>query len=343
MKRILICCLVLLSLNGFSQSITAPDQPLEGPGSSDYPHEKVAQYDFASKPNGYWLYEPAAPKPEKANVIVFVHGYGAYNPMIYGSWIKHLVRKGNTVIFPRYQRNLVSPSPKHFADNVVDAIHDALKMLKTEGHVVPVTDHFSLVGHSYGGVISANLTVYHKRYSIPKPEAVLLVSPGTGPFRGGLLKTYEKIPEDTNLVVMVSDNDRTVGDKIGKLIYKTAIHVKNKNLIRQYPDYYGSENLSAGHDECYAVDKEFDSGVRNFSAKRALKIGHLNTIDFLAYWKIYDALNAYTREGKWKNYALGNTIEQRSMGHWSDGKPVKELEITVPESNNASVQTSREF
>ncbi|MFT5167379.1 MAG: acetyl esterase/lipase, partial [Saprospiraceae bacterium] len=256
--------LLLFSIAIFSQEIKAPEQPSEGPGGQDYLHEEVVQYDYAQNPDGFWLYEPAAPKPEKANVIVFIHGYGAYNPMIYGKWIKHLVRKGNTVIFPRYQRNLLSPSPKHFAENVVEAIHNALDTLNASGHVKPVIDHFSLVGHSYGGVISANLCVYYKRYTIPKPKAVLLVSPGTGPFSGGLLKTYEDIPEGTNLLVMVSDRDHTVGDKIGKLIYSTAVNVKNRNLIRQYSDHYGSESLTAGHDESYSVDQDFDSGIKNF-------------------------------------------------------------------------------
>lgn len=338
MNRVISILCLFLAINSFGQDILAPGQPLEGPGGKDYAHAEVKQYDFAAQADGFWLYEPAAPKPEKAHVIVFIHGYGAYNPMIYGHWIKHLVRKGNTVIFPRYQRNLMSPSPKHFAENVVQAVHDALDTLHTEGHVAPITEQFSLVGHSYGGVLAANLAVYYKRYSIPKPKAAMLVSPGTGPFKGGLLKTYKDMPEDINLLVMVSDKDRTVGDKIGKLIYKTAVNVKNRNLIRQYSDYHGSKRLTSGHDESYAVDKEFDSGVRNFSTKRALKIGRLNAIDFLGYWKLYDALNAFTRNQGYKKYAFGDTPEQRSLGRWSDGTKVKELEVIVPKTVNVSLK-----
>ncbi len=333
MQYVFTFLFIIYSTLTFGQEIIAPQQVLDGPGGKDYSHEKVRQYNFAENPDGFWLFEPDAPKPEKANVIVFVHGYGAYNPMIYGKWIKHLVKKGNTIIFPRYQRNLLSPSPKHFTENVVEAIHNALDTLKTDGHVAPITDNLSLVGHSYGGVISANLCVYFKRYLIPKPKAVMLVSPGTGPFSGGLLDTYEDFPSDINLLVMVSDKDRTVGDKIGKLIYKTATKVKNRNLIRQYSDYYGSKSLTSGHDESYAVDKEFDSGVNNFSTKRALKIGRLNAIDFFAYWKLFDALNAFTRENKYKEYAFGNTPEQRYMGQWSDGKKVRELKVTVPKED----------
>ncbi len=341
MGRILLFLLMCLAPSLFAQEIKPPEQALEGPGGQEYLHDEVTQYDFASKPNGFWLYEPASPKPEKANVIVFIHGYGAYNPMIYGKWIKHLVRKGNTVIFPRYQKNLFSPSPKQFAGNTVDGILAALDTLANGEHVAPITDHFSLVGHSYGGVISANLAVYHKGYNIPKPEAIMLVSPGTGPFKGGLLKTYEKMPEDINLLVMVSENDKTVGDKIGKLIYKTAIHVKNRNLIRQYSDSTGSKRMTSGHNESYSIDKDFDSGIRNVSAKRALRMGHLNAVDFFGYWKLFDALNAFTREGTFKEYAFGNTPEQRFLGVWSDGTKVKELEITVPEVASKPLLSSK--
>jgi pimeloyl-ACP methyl ester carboxylesterase len=165
MNRILTLFLLFFTFSVYSQEIKSPEQTLEGPGGKDYLHQEVIQYDYAQNPDGFWLYEPASPKPEKANVIVFIHGYGAYNPMIYGKWIKHLVRKGNTVIFPRYQRNMFSPSTKYFAENVVEAVLNALDTLNSQGHVSPITDHFSLVGHSYGGVISANLCVYYKSYT----------------------------------------------------------------------------------------------------------------------------------------------------------------------------------
>lgn len=331
------CC---LSLMAFTQEkeIKAPVQVLTGPGSVAYPHKTVKQYDYAKEADGFWLYEPADPKPLAAHVIVFIHGYGAYNPMIYGKWIKHLVRRGNIVIFPRYQRNLISPSPKYFAGYTADGINAALDTLKTGKHVSPILEHLSIVGHSYGGVISANLAVHFKNYDIPKPSAVMLVSPGTGPFKGGLLKTYKNMPGDINLLVMVSDKDRTVGDKIGKLIYKTAERVENRNFIRQYSDYHGSKRITSGHDESYAVDKEFDTGVRNFSAKRALKIGKLNVIDYLGYWKLFDALNSYTREGKYKEYAFGDTPEQRSLGYWSDGTKIRELEIKVPQAVHVNLK-----
>ncbi len=325
-----ILIFVLLSQVCFSQVILPPDQPESGPGGSTYLHDSLVIYNFAENPDGYWLYEPSCPKPEQANVVVFLHGYGAYNPMIYGAWIKHLVLKGNIVVFPRYQKNLFSPSPDKFAKNAAKGIRDAINELSKGDHVKPVVDKISLVGHSYGGVISANLSVNYKQLNIPYPHAVMLCSPGSGPFRGGLLKNYSEIPSETKLLVLVSEDDRTVGDKVGNLVFETAINVKNRNLLRQFRDFHGNPVLTAGHNESYAIDEFFDSGVRNVSTKRAEKKGRTNAIDYYGYWKLFDALLDCARNGTNCNIAFGNTPEQRSLGEWSDGTSIKTFEVNVP-------------
>ena len=250
--------------------------------------------------------------------------------MIYGAWIRHLVQKGNIVIFPRYQKNLMSPSPKSFVPNVVRGIKDALVELEKPEHVRPLTEHLSYVGHSYGGVIAANIGVHALRYGLPDTDALLLCSPGTGPFKGGLLKSYEAMPEDINLLIMVSDKDRVVGDRIGKRIFKTAKQVKNRNLLRQFAEKREGTKITAGHNECYALDKTFDSGLRNISTKRALRIGKTDALDYYGYWKLFDALLAFTRHGKHQEVAFGDTSPQRSLGNWSDGQALRELEVMLP-------------
>ena len=315
-------------LSGQETYISTP--PETGPGSPTYFHEKVIQYDFAKKPHGYWLFEPAAPRPDSANVIVFTHGYGGYNPMIYGQWIEHLVRQGNIVIYPRYQRNIYFPRPRKFSKNVSRAIRDALEKIKGADFVKPIISNFALVGHSYGGVVSADLAVNFEKHNIPKPVAVMLCSPGTGPLRGGILKSYKEMPSDIKLIVIVSKNDRTVGDKFGIKVFETATEVVNRNFIRQYPDgsIYPSQN--AGHNESYAINKAYDNGKRNFTSRRALRIGRTNNMDYYGYWKIFDAILECSRSGNYCSYAFGNTPEQRFMGLRNDGKPVKELEVTLP-------------
>ncbi len=54
----------------------------------------------------------------------------------------------------------------------------------------------------------------------------------------------------------------------------------------------------------------------------------INALDFYGTWKLLDALTDAAFNGKNREYALGNTPQQRFMGLWSDGVPVKELKVT---------------
>ena len=260
--------------------------------------------------------------------------------MIYGKWIKHLVKKGNIVIYPRYQKNNWTPRPPKFVANVAKGVKNGLLYLEKKSQIKPLVDNLSFVGHSYGGVISANLAIYYEDYQIPKPQAIMLVSPGSGPFKGGVLKSYESMPSDVKMIVMVSDNDRTVGDKLGIRIFETATNVPQRNLIRQYHDNSISPVHKAGHNESYAVDLDFDNGIRNFTAKRALRVGSIDNVDYFGYWKLFDALLDCSRDGDYCNYAFGNTTEQNSLGVQKDGTPLRPLEVTVPEpSSNIEAQS----
>lgn len=331
MNSFFILVFSLLLSNISAQQIDPPKQPLSGPGGGEYICDSIHFQDFAQQPDGFWLFEPICPTIDSAHVVVFVHGYGAMNPMIYGNWIKHLVRKGNIVIFPRYQKNLFSPSPKRFTKNVATGIQNALIELDTGNHVKPIVSSLALIGHSYGGVVCSNLAVNYKKYDLPQPEAVMLCSPGSGPFKGGVLDSYEAMPENVHLLIMVSDDDRIVRDKLGVKIFETARQVSQRNLIRQFPDDYSKPKIRAGHNESYSLYTAFDSGNRNMTAKRAKRKSALDAVDYFGYWKLFDALADCTRNSTHCQVAFGDTPEQRFMGEWSDGTTVRNLEIEVPE------------
>lgn len=311
--------------------IAHPPQPEQGPGGTVYLHDSVRMMDFAAEPDGYWLFEPMQPRPDSAPVVVFNHGYGAINTMIYGKWIRHLVRRGNIVIFPRYQKNLLSPAPDEFADNAATAIRHALTELDTGDHVRPLTESLAMVGHSYGGTVSAYLGVKFEKMGIPKPRAIMMCSPGTGPFKGGRLESYEQMPSDTRLLVVVSEDDHVVGDELGKLVFESAKNTSHRNFIRQYADRHGEPDITAGHNQAYSLYEPFDNGIHNLSYWRALRSASFDAMDYNGYWKLFDALLACTREGRWCDYAFGDTEKQRSLGIWSDGTPVRKLEVSVPE------------
>ncbi|MEZ4950008.1 MAG: hypothetical protein R2879_08960 [Saprospiraceae bacterium] len=343
MSRFALLLLLLISAGPFlsGQDITFSDQPKEGPGGSNYDFPHVTITDRSEEPTGFVLFEPFDSSqmkgPEVAPVVIFMHGYGAYNPLVYGKWIEHLVKKGSIVIFPRYQKNLFSPSPDEFVANTLVGIRDALDTLCSQGHVLPDTSAVTMVGHSFGGAIIATILGDWKSFDIPKPKGAFLASPGTGPFKFGL-ESYENIPEDISLLVMVSSGDKTVGDAFGIKVYETAVNTPKRNLLRQTEDGYGNPSISHGHNESYAVLEAFDNGDHGFSYQRS-KLSTVDVVDYYGYWKLMDALNSCVRSGEDCNYAFGNTSEQTYLGEWSDGTPVKPLDVLVPQ--NAEEQVSR--
>ncbi len=306
-------------------------QPLDGPGGADYKHQSVAFFDAAVSADGYWLFEPADPKPDSAEVVVFLHGYGAYNPMAYGKWIKHLVAKGNIVIYPRYQKNLVWPRPVGFPPNAAKGIRDAIKVLQSEGHVKPRLDNVTYIGHSYGGVTAANLGVFWEKYRVPQPKAMLLAEAGSGPFSGARLKDYSKLPSDLNLIIVAGQDDYVVGDEFSRIVFETAVNTPKRNFILQRRDTTNNRRwVLASHSEPYCYDLDFDTGVRNYTAQRVLYTSRLNEVDFNCYWKLGDALMEYTRNGRYGDVAFGNTPKQRFMGYWPDGRAIRELDVFLP-------------
>lgn len=315
-----------------SAPVLQPEQAAAGPGGGEYLHAEVRFQDFAEEADGYWLFEPSSPTPDSADVVVFLHGYGGYNPMIYGQWIKHLVRKGHIVIFPRYQKNLVFPRPPRFTKNVARGIRDALVELAKEGHVKPKVDHLVIVGHSYGGIIAAKLGVQFEKFGIPQPKGLLLCAPGTGPLTGGRLRSYQKMPADTKVVIVVSKNDEVVGEKMAKRIFRTAVHTPERNLLYLYQDSHGTPAIKASHNQSYALDRDYDTGIRNFTAKRALRIATTDVVDYNVYWKFLDAMLDCIVAGENCELVLGGGYQQTGVGKWSDGRSIQAMRVVLPQA-----------
>lgn len=312
------------------ERITQPTQPEVGCGGKEYIHFDFEEFDFAEKQNGYWLFEPRSPQPDSANVVVFIHGYSAYNPMVYGAWLRHLIQKGNIVIFPRYQKRLFVPHHSKFVENTADAIRNAYLELEKPGHTKATKKAPMMIGHSFGGAIIAQLLSEKEKWDIPYASAAMLVSPGTGPFRSFEKSDYSEISEEVKMLITVSDNDIVVGDDFAKIVFNTAVNTSQRNLIRQFSDKHGEPNLTAHHNESYSVDPAFDNGKHGYAYQRAKRVGDLNATDFNFYWKLFDALQNCTYENENCTIAFGNTEAQKSLGNWSDGTKIKGAEVMLP-------------
>jgi len=309
------------------------------------------------------MFEPAAlvPAPPSGSaapaalpVVVFVHGWGAMEPGGYGAWIEHLVKRGSIVIYPRYQENLRT-SMKDYTPNAVSAVKAALKELAAGGHATPDLKRMAVVGHSMGGAITPNIAALASQEGLPRFSAVMCVEPGNSvtnmPKIHMPMADLSQIPAGALMLVLVGSDDRIVGDTAGREIFKGASNVApgNKNFVRLMSDDHGSPPLHANHFAPAAPGGNFrsdpaDGGVSGQGTFRERLSERLrgekkdgaqrmvDALDFYGTWKLFDGLTDAAFFGRNREYALGNTPQQRFMGKWSDGVPVKELKVLAPET-----------
>lgn len=365
--RLLFAAALFAAVGTLNAAPAPPVQLASGPGGADYRHRDVVASSYGSGGTQFWLFEPAGPQPKAAPVVVFSHGWGGVSPDPYRAWIDHIVRRGNIVIYPRYQAD-ARTSPRDFTANAITAVRAALEVLRTDANRVrPDLTRFALVGHSMGGLLSVNLAALAARTGLPQPRAVMSVEPGkTWNIARRIafpLEDLSAVPGSTLLLAVAGDRDRLARDTDAKRVYyeTTQVPPQNKNFVLVVSDAYGSPPLEAHHFAPLArggaaAPKLSESGRPSAQRERLMErraargdivdntlleprdedelpdveIAPATTpdaLDFYAFWKLFDALTDAAFYGRNREYALGNTPQQRYMGAWSDGRPVRELVI----------------
>jgi hypothetical protein len=263
---------------------------------------------------------------------------------MYGAWMEHLTKRGNTVVFPRYQISGRAPGGTGTVEgNALNALKAALEVLKKEGPR-PDMNRFAVIGHSAGGLAAANAAYRMPHENLPYPRALMCVQPGLEHTKDGRLLAplhdLSSIPESTLLLVVTGDIDETVGSTDAEKIFKrtTGIPPRNKSMVTIVSDNHGDPVLAADHSAPFAVTKVFDiakpidesddpeDNRRAGGPGKTFTFHPPNAIDF-KLWKLFDGLTDAAFYGKNREYALGSTQQQRNMGTWSDGTPVKRLKV----------------
>lgn len=325
-----ILAVLALALGAMQQAAPSPPaQPPDGPGGSAYPYARVVMTRLGNGNSEVYLFEPAEPTPRSAPVVVFTHGWAGMDPNYYGAWLTHIVRRGFTVVFPRYQADVRTPVAE-FTGNALNATVSALQALSAAGHVSPDPRGVIYVGHSMGGLIAANLAARASLGSLPRPLALMSVEPGkTWPANTPIafsLDDLSVLPANLLLLTIAGDDDDFVRDVDAKQIYRGATQIGsgNKNYIEMRSDDHGSPVLLCDHRAATAPGiivpggaTDFDGGTRGPMVTDAL--------DYYGTWKLLDGLADTVFRGIHREYALGDTAEQRDMGRWSDGVPVRQL------------------
>jgi pimeloyl-ACP methyl ester carboxylesterase len=282
-----------------------PQQPASGPGGAEYAHAGYRETQHGSGGGQFWILEPADPKPEKAPLVIFLHGWSAMTPDTYRGWVVHLARRGSIVVYPRYQEGLLAPATEYFP-NVVSSVREALSVLGQPGRVQPDLEKIAVVGHSAGGVQAANYCIHAAAEGLPFPKAAMFVEPGQGPDRGLKIVPLDdcgKIPAETRMLVVIGDSDGIVGTGCARTIWRDTKHVRDRSFVTVQSDDHGTPPLRANHLSPVSWTPEAT-----------------DAIDWLGYWRMLDGLMSAAFAGR-------NCTVDPDMGNWSDGTPVKPLKI----------------
>ena len=320
-KLVVLVLLAVTTLVGGAVPAAAdpapPSQPASGPGGGGYQWSSYV-YRVRTFPNydlNYATYEPAGwvgggTAPTTAKVVVFNHGYTYNTTPYYQQWLRHLVRKGNVVIFPVYQTQYTNPA--FFTTNAIWSTKDAITYMNAVATVKPdTTAGMTLIGHSWGGPVSANMAARWSSQGLPQPKAILF----SEPYWDTIDSSLAGIPSTTKIDCVVGNYDQIVGRYGCDALWPKLGHVptSNRNYVWMFSDYFGTPDLVSDHNAPAEL-----SGPSSVDA-----------LDWYGFWKLGDALRDCGTLGTNCTTALGNTSAQRYMGTWSGGTAVTELSVTT--------------
>jgi hypothetical protein len=306
--------------------INAPPQPTGGPGGSNYVHADWQVSEGGTGADAWYVFEPINPEPATAPLAIIMHGYfeyAGYDSMY--EFIRHTVRAGNVVIYPRWQTDTAVPCPGPFdiepcLASAVNGIRGALAFLDADPtRVQPKLDRTSYVGFSFGGIITANLANRYVDLELPIPRAIFLDDPHDGALSGvgepALDDSMAGIPADVLLQCHVGTDgviaEPDKADSSCNALFPLLAHIpdKNKNLVLTATDRHGDPGLSSAHGVC------------------AAPVGQADAYDWNFCWKTWDVLRNAAIDGTDREVALGDTPERRNNGEWSDGVAITPLKI----------------
>lgn len=142
------------------------------------PHAAVAMSHHGYGIGGFSLFEPQAPTPAQAPLVMFLPGWTVSNPDNYGGWLDRLVKTGHVVAMVFYMDNSSTPTPT-FTANVMLGLHNALAELAKPGHVQPDLSRFAIIGHSSGALEAVNYAIEAADYGLPAAGLLFGITPGT--------------------------------------------------------------------------------------------------------------------------------------------------------------------
>lgn len=164
--------------------------------------------------------QTTAPLP----IVLFLHGWDYEEPSSYGPWIRHLARRGNAVIVPRYQTG-PDADPATVGPAMIAGFRRALRHLDNAPRTLVVT------GHSAGAAMAADYAARARALGLPVPLAVFAVYPGRAIIGTPGIPAADPaaIPAGVRLTIFAGTQDTVVGDAPARELYAAATSVPRRS------------------------------------------------------------------------------------------------------------------
>lgn len=243
----------------------------------------------------------------KVPVVFFVPGYSNNNPDKYRGLITHMVSRGFAVVFTPY--HLISGdltlNEKRY-DTIWAGMREAVSRYGESFDL----ERVGYVGHSYGaGAIFAMSLRGIEREGWGR-QGLMLFS--MAPWYHFQLQSrdYQNFPAHAKLVIQVYEDDKVNDHRLGRELFeRIKLPLSEKDFMMVRGDRLGGARIDAGHGAPESREIE-------------------DAIDFYAIYRIFDGLSSYAFAGdeEGRRVALGNgRPEQRFMGNWDNGQPIREM------------------
>jgi hypothetical protein len=227
----------------------------------------------------------------------------------YWSWIRHTVLGGAAVVA---LTDYGPGAPNGWSDHAADALRAALFELASISSTRVRTEQLAFVGHDGGASVAADLaaTWYDRR--LPEPKVLMMIEPKRA--KAIVTGDLQRTPNDTKVLFVALAEDSS-HDAIAELLLWDGLrHVPGawRQRLILHSDRHGLPSLVASGDTPLTDPP----------------LGQIDALDWFGTWKWLDGLTECAFYGRYCEYALGDTSQQRFMGQWADGRPVRRAEFS---------------
>jgi hypothetical protein len=257
------------------------------------------------------IYEPRN-RADLSPVIFMSHSFLTANVKNYEGLIEHLVSRGYCVVFVNSIAVHPSTDIRFRYDVLMSGFLEATDLIKTKID----TTRIGFIGHGFSaGAFPAIAYDFVKNRNWGSNGSFLFLSE---PWYMRNITNDELIgyPQDIQMIIELYEHDKYNDWRIGQDIFN-AIQIpdSNKNLIILRSDKHGSYRLKSNI-FTFCIHK-------NRSGRK-----QIDALDIYGVYRLIDALaeSSFDKHPDARKVALGsNSAEQRYMGTWSDGTPIREL------------------